>query len=325
MRRKQGFTLIELLVVIAIIGILAAMVFPVFARARESARKAVCLSNVKNLALAFQMYFIDYDAFPPRETSAEVNQFFEDQGCDVTPGCCTYPTDTNPYLRWPVVLDEYVRNRDVWRCPSARMPAVAGHAYNGPNWFAELQANWPSCVCVEMWPPGWDGENIDTITLVDGCPPDAATPGDGAVEFGYGDMHAVYGQVGLKLASIDDPVKYLILAEQGIKRYFDRVEQVAYPEVCRITWGAVVDRGCGTDCQDPVDQGCGIWYEDIDNFWGDASWRSEFTRHLGGNNLGFADGHAAWWSAGAILAAANANPSELPPLGPQDLPDYMEE
>ena len=54
--RRRGFTLIELLVVIAIIGILAAMVFPVFARARESARKAVCLSNVKNIALAIQMY-----------------------------------------------------------------------------------------------------------------------------------------------------------------------------------------------------------------------------------------------------------------------------
>jgi len=52
MSRRRGFTLIELLVVIAIIGILAAMLFPVFARARESARKVQCLANVKNLALA---------------------------------------------------------------------------------------------------------------------------------------------------------------------------------------------------------------------------------------------------------------------------------
>ena len=66
MTRRKGFTLIELLVVIAIIGILAAMVFPVFARARESARKAVCLSNVKNIALAIQMYMSDHnDTFPP--------------------------------------------------------------------------------------------------------------------------------------------------------------------------------------------------------------------------------------------------------------------
>ena len=71
--RRRGFTLIELLVVIAIIGILAAMVFPVFARARESARKAVCLSNVKNIALAIQMYLADNnDTLPPREHRQEV-------------------------------------------------------------------------------------------------------------------------------------------------------------------------------------------------------------------------------------------------------------
>jgi len=75
--RRRGFTLIELLVVIAIIGILAAMVFPVFARARESARKAVCLSNVKNLALAVQMYLADNnDTLPPGEHRQEVLDYF---------------------------------------------------------------------------------------------------------------------------------------------------------------------------------------------------------------------------------------------------------
>src|SRR5512137_1788828 len=69
-RRTRGFTLIELLVVIAIIAILAAMLFPVFARARESARKIQCLSNVKNIAMAFQMYLQDYDRFPPSLTSS---------------------------------------------------------------------------------------------------------------------------------------------------------------------------------------------------------------------------------------------------------------
>jgi len=69
---KKGFTLIELLVVIAIIAILAAMLFPVFARARESARKIQCLANVKNIATAFQMYLTDYDSFPPNEHRQEV-------------------------------------------------------------------------------------------------------------------------------------------------------------------------------------------------------------------------------------------------------------
>ncbi|HEX2998963.1 MAG TPA: prepilin-type N-terminal cleavage/methylation domain-containing protein, partial [Armatimonadota bacterium] len=59
--RRNGFTLIELLVVIAIIAILAAILFPVFARARENARKANCLSNCKQIATAFIQYTQDYD------------------------------------------------------------------------------------------------------------------------------------------------------------------------------------------------------------------------------------------------------------------------
>ncbi|MCJ7751034.1 MAG: type II secretion system GspH family protein, partial [Armatimonadetes bacterium] len=82
--RRKGFTLSELLVVIAIIGILAAMVFPVFARARESARKVVCLSNVKNIALAIQMYLADNnDTLPPGEHNAEIIQYFSPcEDCD---------------------------------------------------------------------------------------------------------------------------------------------------------------------------------------------------------------------------------------------------
>ena len=60
-RKPRGFTLIELLVVIAIIAILAAILFPVFARAREAARKTSCLSNMKQIGLAAMMYVQDYD------------------------------------------------------------------------------------------------------------------------------------------------------------------------------------------------------------------------------------------------------------------------
>src|SRR3954454_13517364 len=61
MRRARGFTLIELLVVIAIIAILAAILFPVFAQARATARKAACVSNLKQIGLAFTLYAQDYD------------------------------------------------------------------------------------------------------------------------------------------------------------------------------------------------------------------------------------------------------------------------
>src|SRR3989442_716208 len=62
---KTGFTLIELLVVIAIIAILAAILFPVFAQAREKARQTACLSNMKQLSLALEMYRTDYDGRNP--------------------------------------------------------------------------------------------------------------------------------------------------------------------------------------------------------------------------------------------------------------------
>src|SRR6266511_1516430 len=73
-KSKHAFTLIELLVVIAIIAILAAILFPVFARARESARKAACTSNVKQIGLAWMMYVQDYDeVYPPTNSPAAPN------------------------------------------------------------------------------------------------------------------------------------------------------------------------------------------------------------------------------------------------------------
>ncbi len=325
-RPRRGFTLIELLVVIAIIAILAAMLFPVFARARESARKIQCLSNVKNIAMGFQLYFADFDRYPPREHDPTVVKYFEDQGCDMTPGCCTYATGSNPYLRWPVIIDDYVKNRDVWRCPSARNVSSVQRVWGQSNWFQELQDNWPTCVCQEAWPPGWGGTVTDNLALVDGCPPNYDMIAQGAAEMDYSDTHIVYGEVEKKLSAIDDPAKTMIVAERGLKPYYDRIEQVAYPEACRICWGSVVENpdNCGADwvnCSEVV--GCGVDKHDIDKFWGDASWRSKFARHLGGNNLGFTDGHAAWWPADAILAAANSNPSQLPPMGAQHVPDYI--
>ena len=65
MRKRRGFTLIELLVVIAIIAILAAILFPVFAQAREKARQATCLSNLRQVDVATQMYMQDYDEAVP--------------------------------------------------------------------------------------------------------------------------------------------------------------------------------------------------------------------------------------------------------------------
>jgi prepilin-type N-terminal cleavage/methylation domain-containing protein/prepilin-type processing-associated H-X9-DG protein len=95
-RRRLGFTLIELLVVIAIIAILAAILFPVFARARESARKATCLSNLKQLGLGMAMYAQDYDEL---NVSCWHSIGAQKQAVDETKVCETWDRMIQPYLK----------------------------------------------------------------------------------------------------------------------------------------------------------------------------------------------------------------------------------
>ena len=92
--RRYGFTLIELLVVIAIIAILAAILFPVFAQARDKARSISCLSNCRQIGMAFMQYTQDYDEFLP---------------------LTTYPVASNS---WTDTVQPYIKIRGVFRCPS---------------------------------------------------------------------------------------------------------------------------------------------------------------------------------------------------------------
>jgi prepilin-type N-terminal cleavage/methylation domain-containing protein len=107
--RQRAFTLIELLVVIAIIAILAAILFPVFAQARDKARQASCLSNCKQLGTAMMMYTQDYD-----ET------FFWQAGWDEVRdvGAGSWGPSYNTFIRWPVAHLPYIKSEAVFKCPS---------------------------------------------------------------------------------------------------------------------------------------------------------------------------------------------------------------
>jgi len=106
--RTSGFTLIELLVVIAIIAILAAVLFPVFARARENARRASCQSNLKQMGLGVAQYTQDYDEYFP------VSRFRNLDGSTPSP---------NPGY-WSAFIYPYVKSEQIFNCPSASNPNV---------------------------------------------------------------------------------------------------------------------------------------------------------------------------------------------------------
>jgi prepilin-type N-terminal cleavage/methylation domain-containing protein len=110
---RSGFTLIELLVVIAIIAILAAILFPVFAQARDKARQTACLSNAKQIGLAVTLYVQDYD-----ET------FYWQKAWDeqVEMGAGFWGASYKTYVRWPFAHAPYIKNTDVYRCPSDKGP-----------------------------------------------------------------------------------------------------------------------------------------------------------------------------------------------------------
>ncbi len=106
--RRSGFTLIELLVVIAIIAILAAILFPVFARAREKARANTCLSNIKQITLGILMYVNDYDErFPP----------------------CLQSWFNTP--SWRARVYPYIKNPQIYQCPSRPSQGLSGELVPG--------------------------------------------------------------------------------------------------------------------------------------------------------------------------------------------------
>lgn len=139
---RRAFTLIELLVVIAIIAILAAILFPVFAQAREKARQTSCVSNLKQLGTAAQMYNQDYDGLwvPP----------YKYQG----------PNGCNDLDWWDDLLQPYAKNRQIAICPSRKFPVGCAAPRNRwANNGIEKQISY-GVNTLESWPvTGWNGNS----------------------------------------------------------------------------------------------------------------------------------------------------------------------
>jgi len=165
---KRGFTLIELLVVIAIIAILAAILFPVFAQARDKANATACLSNCKQIGLSEQMYAQDYDGYFAGSWYNWENNVFnlpEDQiYTSSIDGSALSQSWDGDYYGWQFYrclyncLNPYVKNDGIWKCPSDTQsaatwnelglnstvgPATAPNGCNSYHWFPEWVFNAP--------------------------------------------------------------------------------------------------------------------------------------------------------------------------------------
>ncbi len=151
-RTRSGFTLIELLVVIAIICILAAVLFPVFGRAREKARQTSCLSNVRQIMTAELAYAQDYDETFPNAATSGNNPMMNPFG--------TPCRSLRPWVEFPAYVGPYVKSADLFDCPSSPDPGITYGSYNeatgtytmgtdgnyGINWDA--MANRPVANCM---------------------------------------------------------------------------------------------------------------------------------------------------------------------------------
>ncbi len=141
-RRRTAFTLIELLVVIAIIAILAAILFPVFAKAREKARQASCMSNLKELGMACHMYTEDYDERMPFRWDWNI-----------------YTTSPPGPGTWPMVLDPYIKNLGIWTCPSAAKGAKMATLDGSNDWWNNYAHNDHFIIYYAQQYGGWDRTN----------------------------------------------------------------------------------------------------------------------------------------------------------------------
>ena len=151
-RDKRGFTLIELLVVIAIIAILAAILFPVFAKAREKARMSACQNNLKQIGVAFMQYVQDYDEQYPYSPAAFAN--------GIGGGATTSLTD------WGTRIQPYLKSIQVYLCPSSTpLNATDGLGYwcNGALFATNANA---ACSLAQVTAPAQVGMLYDPMDKV---------------------------------------------------------------------------------------------------------------------------------------------------------------
>jgi len=261
--RSRAFTLIELLVVIAIIAILAAILFPVFAQAREKARAISCVSNEKQITLGVLMYIQDYDETFPLYYYCNVIGCGNNSPTDPP----FSPNVADSITGWNEAIYPYVKNVQVFRCPDAPrasgLPSIAGTVYAANDQNATGATGYALNARLSG----------NTGTLDDGS--------GGAIN---DNGHSVETDAGLQFAAVT-----IMIVDAS--------------------------SDCGDGCSTSDENEWAWEARHVDNLYGDG-WiggnepppaatfirpnKPPLTRHTGGANYGFADGHVKFLNAGAM-------------------------
>jgi len=260
---NRGFTLIELLVVIAIIAILAAILFPVFAQARESARKAACLSNTKQLGLGIMMYVQDYDEMYPCNNwdTPPLGTIDNDSRDPKYPAAITWMWHVMPYMK----------NRQILVCPSDPNPKSGWTGYDAAN----------PASCDDAW----------------GIPTPISYAANQEV-FGYGGTKGTagcfatdisdWGYDPKSMAAVPSPASTYMVADYGretLEAYWiNNLRAANYTNVYNTS---APGNGARADNTEP-------WKTQMKN--------SSIYRHQMGSNITYADGHAKFRLGNAITS-----------------------
>jgi len=307
---RKGFTVVELLVVLVIAGLLAALLLPVFGQARAKAQTRTCLSNVRALAQAIQLYNDDWGRLFPDIADQTAIDYFNHQQPGWHGGhICNRSRKGNPYLRPQVILASYLSSPSLWRCPQA---TLEGH----PEWIVPAgrdgywlnnyrdDPHWRKGAggpCHYAFPPGWGGDLTDSFVQGPRLPPQQLTAGGFAMSIAPNDSLN-----GLVPDSMSEPGKYIVVADGGtfVPVIYEAV-QVAFPQRKMAALTTDPESGCCTpdwiNCS--WSRNCGLTTEQKHKVLAEAKFRRSLTRHHGGVNLGFLDGHAAWVSSDVLITA----------------------